>query len=131
MDYFFLFLISTIFVYPNLPRGLTGWSGAIPGIFVFLQQSQQRSELCICKAFLSCSTQKVPHYLSERGVFRSSFFQSQLTKKEKRIVSYLPAPRSLHNFHIHTSHIQYPNRPAMQYKVVIVIEYPTRTKENF
>lgn len=35
MDYFFLFLISTIFVYPNLPHGLTGWAGAIPGIFVF------------------------------------------------------------------------------------------------
>lgn len=63
MDYFFLFLILTIFVYPNLPHGLTGWAGAIPGIFVFLQQSQQRSGSCICKAFLSCSTQKVPHIL--------------------------------------------------------------------
>lgn len=61
MGYFFFFLIFTFFVYPNLPHGLSGWAGAIPEIF-FFQQSQQRSVLCICKAFLSCSTQ-VPHIL--------------------------------------------------------------------
>lgn len=35
MGYFFLFLIFTFFVYPNLPHGLSGWVGAIPGFFLF------------------------------------------------------------------------------------------------